>query len=139
MVHVEKYLLQRASCVLHEHAKQQSRNIASRVTSRYMARLRGLRTLKDANRPQLGTYQVIQQLEGEYIWFWPELVKQWERESSIGTHFIVVPHNEFFGVKMTGRWGLVTGVDMGIFATSDLAIRALTMYCDVAKKVFRRG
>ena len=72
----------------------------------------------------LKSRRVIRSLEGDCIWFWPELIKQWRRESEVVPSINVEPHYEVYRVVMIGRWGRVSGVLLGVFASRDLAIQA---------------
>jgi hypothetical protein len=69
---------------------------------------------------------VITELDGRVIWFWPEGIRHWASTSRTKPEIIIesylplqLPH-----LRMIGDWGYVTGIDMGLFATAELAFEA---------------
>ncbi|TEB13387.1 hypothetical protein Pmgp_00281 [Pelotomaculum propionicicum] len=63
---------------------------------------------------------IITELDGRVIWMWPELIRHWASTSRIPAAVIV----ENCHVRMVGDWGYVKGVDMGTFATVEMALEA---------------
>jgi len=73
---------------------------------------------------------IIDDLDGRVQWFWPEIVKQWVRESSAPVSLV----REGVHLRLTGQWGtldsktgkrLIGGIDMGTFATAEMTEEAM--------------
>lgn len=64
--------------------------------------------------------EVVAELDGWVIWLWPGLIRFWASTSRIKAVIVI----ENCHVRMVGDWGYVKGIDMGTFATNEMAIEA---------------
>lgn len=63
---------------------------------------------------------VITELDGRVTWLWSEGIRYWTVTSRIKPVIVI----EDCHLRMVGDWGYVKGVDMGTFATSEMALEA---------------
>ena len=63
---------------------------------------------------------IITELDGWVIWLWPGLIRYWAATSKIEVVIVI----EGCHLRMVGDWGYVKGIDMGTFATPEMALEA---------------
>ncbi len=78
----------------------------------------------------------IEDLDGRTMWFWPGLFRQWAQSSNVP---VLVCAWSDGRVNMLGKWGCVTGVSCGVFASEDLAVEAAHRVRDCLSATWNRA